>query len=309
MFETGLEVLCTHSSCVDFALKGSDLRLRVEAHAPGVFRLRCATARALDPDKTTPKALRHADLLLSRHEAVGELACDALDDGAGWRLTQGDVVLRLDLAAQVIQLWRNDQMVLETLPGGLVMQLGGDLPHWQLGIQLAENEGVFGLGETLGDLDRRGTRLVSDHPGARVLPLAWSPRGWGLYINTLDRVVHDVAVDADLYQLDVAGPQFDGFLFAGDPSEILNQYTALTGRAGQPGLWPLGLWLDQAPGQSAAGSTHQIRALREHGLALDVLSLATPAAIGFQADKPVFEWADRLPEWREFSAACAALDI
>src|SRR3546814_3389352 len=43
---------------------------------------------------------------------------------------------------------------------------------------------------------------------------------------------------------------FDLFVFVGEPAEILNQYTALTGRAGQPGLWPMGVWLDQAPGQS-----------------------------------------------------------
>ena len=41
----------------------------------------------------------------------------------------------------------------------------------------------------------------------------------------------------------------DLFLFAGEPGEILNQYTALTGRAGQPVLWAMGAWLQQASGE------------------------------------------------------------
>src|SRR5690606_2189140 len=89
------------------------------------------------------------------------------------------------------------------------------------------------------------------HCQRRVLPLAWSPLGWGLYINSLGRVEHDVGNgDPDVYELVSHATTLDVFLFAGEPSEILNQYTALTGRAGQPCLWPMGVWLEQAPGQS-----------------------------------------------------------
>src|SRR5690606_18311208 len=92
-------------------------------------------------------------------------------------------------------------------------------------------------------------------------------------------------------------------------SEILNQYTALTGRAGQPGLWPMGVWLDQAPGQSVGEVLRQVRALRAQDLALDVLNLSPPAALSFQADKSAFEWDARLGDWREFAAACAELNV
>ncbi len=309
MLETGLKFVSANTSRVDFALGGGDLRFRIEAHAPGVFRLRCGEQRLLDPDKPTLRAQRHAELLLARQEAVGELSCQPLTDGAGWQIVQGDATLRLEAAAFDLQVLRADQPVLESLPGAFGAEGQGDERVWRFGVALGEDEGLFGLGETQGDLDRRGIRLVSDDPAARMLPLAWSPRGWGLYVNTLDRVEHDVAADADAYCIRAAGARFDVFLFVGDPSEILNQYTALTGRAGQPGLWPMGVWLDQAPAQAAAASLRQIRGMREQGFALDALRLAPPAALGFQADKPIFEWSQRLPDWREFSAACSGLDV
>uniref|UniRef100_UPI00333ED3A1 glycoside hydrolase family 31 protein n=1 Tax=Castellaniella defragrans TaxID=75697 RepID=UPI00333ED3A1 len=309
LLEAGLEFVRAHSSCVDFTLDGGERCLRIEAHAPGVFRLRCGEARLLDPEKPTLRAQRHAELLLARQEAVGELSCEALEDGAGWRIVQGDAALRLAAGAFDIQVLRADRLVAESAPEAFGVEGEGDARVWRFGLALGEDEGVYGLGETQGDLDRRGLRLVSDDPAARVLPLAWSPRGWGLYINTLDHVEHDVAAEADVYRIQITGALFDVFLFVGDPSEILNQYTALTGRAGQPGLWPMGVWLEQAPAQSAAASLEQIREMREQGFALDALSLAQPAVLGFQADKPVFEWAGRLPDWREFSAACGALDV
>ena len=309
LLETGLEFVSADSSRADFAFHGGDLRLRIEAHAPGVFRLRCGEARALDPEKPSLRAQRHAELLLARQEAVGELACEPLEDGAGWRIVQGDAVLRLEAGSLVLRVERADRFVVESLPGALEVDGEGDGRAWRFGLVLGEDEGVFGLGETQGDLDRRGLRLVSDDSAARVLPLAWSPRGWGLYVNTLDRVEHDVAAEADAYRVRTAGAQFDAFLFVGEPAEILNQYTALTGRAGQPGLWPMGIWLEQAPGQAAAASLRQIHGMREQGLALDALSLAPPAALGFQDDKPIFEWTPRLPDWREFSSACGALDV
>src|SRR5690606_15684982 len=123
---------------------------------------------------------------------------------------------------------------------------------WHLSLELDGDDALHGLGETAGEQDRRGTSVVSDHAGARALPLLWSPKGWGLYINSLDRVEHDLGRnDAGRYQATAHGATLDIFLFVGDPAEILSQYTALTGRAGQPGLWPMGVWLDQAPGQTA----------------------------------------------------------
>ena len=115
---------------------------------------------------------------------------------------------------------------------------------WTAGFTLGANERVYGLGETPGDLNRREESVVSDDPEHRALPLAWSPQGWGVYVNTMRRVEHAVgaAPAESAYVLTVDDAVLDLFLFAGEPGEILNQYTALTGRAGSPcsGRWAPG---------------------------------------------------------------------
>ena len=290
-------------SCVEWTLHANAWRLKIEAHAPGVYRLRCGPSGWLAPAKPSPRAQRHAALLLAREEAVGEL--DVSSPGPGcWRLTQGETAL---------QIGGGSVPLLQLLQGGEpVATARFPLPEeddpWRLEWLLGEDEGLYGLGETQGDADRRGECLVSDVAADRTLPLAWSPHGWGIYVNTLDRVIHDLRGDAR-YDVRATAAGLDVFLFVGDPAEILNQYTALTGRAGQPNLWPMGVWLDQAPGQSLTTSLEQIRSLRSQGMAMDVLALSDPAIIGFQADKPVFEWAGRVADWRDSLARAQAVNI
>lgn len=305
LFETG--PLAKTSSCVEWAYLSDEWCLRIEAHAPGVFRLRCGPRTWLEPSKPSLRVQRQADMLLARHEAVGEFESQPGASG-GWCLLQGDAGLVIGGQGHTLQLMRQDQVIAQAnLP--LQPVADDDGPVWTLDWTLGETEGVFGLGETCGDQDRRGISLASDVADDRSLPLAWTPNGWGVYANTLDRVLHDLSTPSAL-QIQVRGKGLDLFLFVGEPSEILNQYTALTGRAGQPNLWPLGIWLDQAAGQSIDQSLLQVRSLRAQGMALDALRLANPAILGFQADKPVFEWSDAVTaEWRDIVAAAEEQNI
>ncbi|MBV6273571.1 glycoside hydrolase family 31 protein [Alcaligenaceae bacterium CGII-47] len=286
------------------------MRLRIEAHAPGVFRVRCGEPQHLDPDKISLRAQQHADTLLARHEAVGELACSTLANGEGWQLIQGDVRLEISAMPLCLRVYRGERCVMRSVSEGVRCDEAQALRAWHLDLELADDEGVYGLGESSNSLDRRGEQRVSDVPKDRVLPLLWSTEGWGVYFNTLGRTAHDVACsEAGQYRGTMHAVLFDVFIFVGEPVEILNQYTALTGRAGQPGLWPMGVWLDQAPGQSLTTTLQQIRNMREQALGMDAFTLAAPAAVGFQNDKPAFEWSERLPEWRGFMSECEALNV
>src|SRR5690606_6798014 len=136
---------------------------------------------------------------------------------------------------------------------------------------LQDDERLYGLGETSGDLDRREEAIVSDASDHRALPPAWSPRGWGLYVNSIRRVQHyaGVAPATSAYAFSVDDAVLDLFLFVGDPGEILNQYTALTGRAGQPVLWAMGAWLQQAEGEMPTETVALVERMRELQLPLD----------------------------------------
>jgi len=309
-----LEFVTSRSACAEFALSQAGLKLEIEAHAPGVYRLRCGQAALLHPEKPSARARAQAEMLLARQEAVGELAVSsATDDGShGWRLQQGDVTLELTREPFGLALYKGEQLLLSTCGGAaLGYSPDGDMPFWRLCAELDGDDTLHGAGETAGDLDRRGEHLVTDDPACRALPLVWSTKGWGLYFNTFSRVEHDMGcADPDQYQAVVHDTVLDVFIFAGEPAEILNAYTALTGRAGQPGLAPMGVWLDQVPGQSVDALLQAAQVFREQQWGLDVANLAAPAPLGFQADKPGFEWdAGRVADTRDLYGRLQATNL
>lgn len=276
--------------------------LCIEAHAPGVYRLRWGPNTWIEPKKPNPRFQRRQQLLLAREEAVGELHTEPVDP-SGWSLAQGNISLQLGVDATSIRLLSDDKTIFQA---EFAVFPAADNTVWEIDIPLTKSESIYGLGEST-KLERRAI-ITSDNPKDRALPLAWSPNGWGIYVNTLDRVVHDTK-SKNLYQIKTSTKGLDLFIFSGDPSEILNQYTALTGRAGQPELWSMGVWLDQAPGQSLTDSLEQIKSLRKQEIALDTLVLSDPAVLTFQADKPVVELSERVGEWRDLSAQLEDLGI
>lgn len=282
---------------VDFEAADA-LKVVIEPHAPGVFRLRLGAAAAFAEEK--PGSRRHAltQALLAREDAIGECEVQPLADATGWQLVQGDCVLEVRNDPLRVTLHRAGRPVVSSSESaeapafGLYASDSGEPEIWTVGLQLAQGEGLYGLGETVGDLNRRDETIVSDDPQYRALPLAWSPSGWGVYVNTFARVVHEAgAADApNHYVVSVESPLLDLFLFVGEPLEILNQYSALTGRAGQPVLWAMGAWLNQAPGQSGQDVLGQLQRLREASLPIDAIALAAPAVYSLSADKSVLEW-------------------
>lgn len=291
-----LSSLSTKTSSADFAAADDQL-FRIEAHAPGVFRLRFGSLKHIEPERVRPRDQQYAEMLLSRLDPVGEL--EVIDQSAGWRIEQGEVAVEIDKDNCMVRVYAAEQLLWQSHS----LEKGADA--WELAIALEADEGIYGLGETQGALNRRGEKLLSDNPVDRVLPLAWSPRGWGIYINTFERVEHDVAQsEADQYRLTVHAPVLDLFIFTGKPTEILNQYTALTGRAGQPGLWPMGVWLDQIEGQDLEQAHKHIEELKAMQVGIDVVHMAPPAPLGFSADRPLFEWdSNRIDEIRHTVAA------
>jgi alpha-D-xyloside xylohydrolase len=306
-----VELLTARPSRIDFDA-GDGLRLVVEAHAPNTFRLRFGSAHQFADDKPTARARAVAEMLLARQEAVGEATVAPLGDAAGWRITQGDASLEVHSDPLSVVLFKGEQRVLESALNEHTPGFGHNASLddvneavWTAGFALHAEDRIYGLGETPGDLNRRGEDVVSDDPQHRALPLAWSPAGWGVYVNTIRRVQHapGVAPADDAYIVTVDDTVLDIFLFAGDPGEVLNQYTALTGRAGQPVLWAMGVWMRQAEGEMPTQTAALIERLREQQLPLDAVALAQPAAWSFQNDKPLLEWdAARFPDAKQMLA-------
>ncbi|MGO3890408.1 MAG: glycoside hydrolase family 31 protein [Paenalcaligenes sp.] len=296
--------LAIKPSVADFQAEQTDQILRVEAHSPGVFRLRFGSLKQIQPEKVSLRAQQQAEMLLVREDAVGEFSQESLEHEGGWRVEQGEYALVLNQAPFSFALYKGDELLLQSAPSGVWQDDKEEQQGWNAAFALQANDVLYGLGDTQESLNRDGQQLLSDLPEHRVLPLLWSTKGWGVYVNTLERVEHSVAVEEDArYSVRASAPVLDVFLFAGAPTEILNQYTALTGRAGQPGVWPMGVWLQQAAGQSIEDTLSLSASLAEQGVGLDGVMAAAPALYGFMPDRPLFVWDEaRVQDGRDLSA-------
>ena len=241
--------------------------LLLEAHAPGVFRLRFGKA---------PSKQRFPTLI--REEAVGEGALEQNDKT--WVLTQGEDRLQIESDPLKIRLLKGDKELLAIQPEGDLPGLGlvADSERWIVHIRYPSQGAVYGLDEREGTLHRQEA-LSGNHPlernsaveGPRGLPFLWSPDGWGLFTNTLNDVVHSVGHLDNGITIRVDDPLLDLFVFCADPEAIFNQFTALTGRPIAPPLWALGTWVRFLSASESHEAVLLAQAWRKAGLPLDVV--------------------------------------
>jgi alpha-D-xyloside xylohydrolase len=77
------------------------------------------------------------------------------------------------------------------------------------------------------------------------IPFYLTNRGYGIFVNHPERVSFEIASEkVERVQLSVPGESLEYFVVYGPtPKEILERYTALTGRPALPPAWSFGLWL------------------------------------------------------------------
>ncbi len=157
---------------------------------------------------------------------------------------------------------------------------------WFFSFELESNEPVYGLGEKWGRLDKRGQLVRSyNHDALGVnaeisyknTPFAWSPNGWGVFVHTPAPVTHGVGFASwsqRAYGVLVEDSSADVFLLgADDGASIIEQYSGLTGRAPLPPLWSLGVILSKAYYKDVDELLSTARAVREHNMPCDVITL------------------------------------
>jgi alpha-glucosidase len=166
-------------------------------------------------------------------------------------------------------------------------------------VALAPGDHVYGLGDKSGPLDRRGRSFVfwntdayawdaARDPLYKSIPFAMvvGPDGaHGLFFDTPARSVVDVGQrDAGRMTFSAEGRGLDVYVIAGPtPREVLQRYTALTGRTPLPPKWALGFQQSRYTYQPEARVREVAKALRDHRIPADAIYLD----IGFQdANKP-----------------------
>lgn len=252
--------------------------LDVSFYAPGVIRLQHISRPAPDYGMLVGAPQQVATRLLPGRDNV--------------RIEAGSTSLEIRLSPVRLRLRLGDKVVLESTTDRSLegLERFHPLAHgkagWQVALALRSGEPVYGLGEKYGRLDHRGELVTSwnyDALGVNAersyknVPFAWSPEGWGVFVHTPARVTHAVGYGVwshRSYVLQVHDANLDLFLIAGDtPADILEKYTALTGRAPLPPLWSYGVWMARAYYKTADELLEVARRLRQRRIPCDVILL------------------------------------
>ncbi|MGC9942396.1 MAG: alpha-xylosidase [Verrucomicrobiota bacterium] len=150
---------------------------------------------------------------------------------------------------------------------------------------LSPGEKIFGCGESFTSLDKRGQKIVlwtDDANGIenqglyKPIPFFLSSRGYGMFIHTSTPITCDFGnAFSGVNSLMVGDDELDLFVFLGNPKDILDEYTKLTGKSPLPPLWSFGLWMSRCTYNSEQQVTDIAAQLRENNIPCDVLHLDT----------------------------------
>ena len=148
----------------------------------------------------------------------------------------------------------DDKIITTSGPRGMGMietESDGHYMHEQLSLGVGEY--VYGLGEHFTAFIKNGQTVdiwnrdggTSSEQAYKNIPFYMTNRGYGVFVNHPELVSFEVASEkVSRVQFSVAGQSLEYYvIFGPTPKEVLEKYTALTGRPALPPAWSFGLWL------------------------------------------------------------------
>jgi len=152
--------------------------------------------------------------------------------------------------------------------------------HEQL--SLGVGECVYGLGERFTAFVKNGQTVniwnqdggASTEQAYKNIPFYLTNRGYGVFVNHPEEVSFEVASErTSRVQFSVPGHSLEYYVIYGPtPKEVLEKYTALTGRPALPPPWSFGLWLTTSfiTSYDEETVTSFIQGMADHDLPLHV---------------------------------------
>ena len=170
---------------------------------------------------------------------------------------------------------------------------------------LAPGERIYGCGESFTSLNKVGQKVhlyVTDPQGPETdgmykpVPFYFSNRGYGVFMHTSAPVTCDFGASyIGAQRLFMGDEQMDFFIFFGEPKEILDAYTDVTGKSPMLPLWTFGTWMSRITYFSQQEGLEIARQLRAHKIPSDVIHFDTGwFGVDWQCD---YQFAkDRFPD-------------
>ena len=150
---------------------------------------------------------------------------------------------------------------------------------------LKYDEKIYGCGESFTRLNKRGQRVnlytydalgVQNKDMYKPIPFFMSNKGYGMFVHSSCAMTYDFGHDYDeTTTLYLDDDRLDLFIFLGEPKDILNEYTAITGRAQMPPDWSFGLWMSRITYFSEEQVRTVAKRMRDEKIPCDVIHLDT----------------------------------
>lgn len=198
------------------------------------------------------------------------------------------IILRDEKGKQLTDTWRwcdNDSSQIKVIPFNFIKRGVDNSRAVNPVFSLAPGEKIFGCGESVTKLDKRGQKVnvfVTDPQGPesdqmyKPVPFFMSDRGYGMFMHTSAPVTCDFgSTYVGANKLFMGDEALDLFVFIGEPKEILNEYTEIVGKPSMPPLWSFGTWMsrityfEQSEGYDVASK------LRKYKIPSDVIHFDT----------------------------------
>ena len=150
---------------------------------------------------------------------------------------------------------------------------------------LAPGEKIFGCGESFTSLNKVGQKVhltVTDPQGPETdqmykpVPFFMSNRGYGVFMHTSAPATCDFGasyIGAD--RIFMKDEKMDFFFFIGEPKEILDEYTNITGKSPMLPLWSFGTWMSRISYFTQDEGLDVAKQLRANKIPADVIHFDT----------------------------------
>ena len=200
-----------------------------------------------------------------------------------WRIVIKDA--KGKILTQTRHIIDNDSSQVKLLPFSFIKRGSDNSRSVNPVLTLAPGERIYGCGESFTSLNKVGQKVhlsVTDPQGPETdgqykpVPFFFSNRGYGIFMHTSAPVTCDFGasyIGAD--RLFMADEMVDFFVFFGEPKDILNEYTDITGKSPMLPLWSFGTWMSRITYFSQEEGLDIAKQLRAHKIPSDVIHFDT----------------------------------
>ena len=189
------------------------------------------------------------------------------------------------ILTQTRHLIDNDSTQVKLLPFNFIKRGSDNSRSINPVFLLSPGERIYGCGESFTSLNKVGQKVnisVVDPQGPETdgmykpVPFYFSNRGYGIFMHTSAPTTADFGASyIGAQRLFMGDETMDFFVFFGEPKEILDKYTHVTGKSPMLPLWTFGTWMSRISYFSQKEGLEIAHQLRANKIPADVIHFDT----------------------------------